>query len=70
MSLATDNNCPYCGTNLLGPEIPEKDRELFGGATHFRRQIGIETKGYDGVSFWMCPDCGAEENRWTGKRVK
>jgi|SRR5688572_20818672 len=36
----------------------------------WRREIGIEILGwYDGVSYWMCPDCEAYFNRWTGKEV-
>ena len=53
--------CPYCDTSLIGEPIPEKDRELFGGATHFQRQIGIERRGNDFISAVQCPDCGAED---------
>jgi hypothetical protein len=35
---------------------------------HFYRVIGIEDpEVYDGVSWWRCPDCGSEWDRWTGK---
>ena len=48
--------CPHCGANLIGHEIPEKDRHYFGGATHFNRQIGIEYDN-DCIEAWECPDC-------------
>lgn len=34
----------------------------------YSRVIGVEYQGgYDGVSEWICPDCGRREGRWTGK---
>jgi hypothetical protein len=57
--------CPHCGASLLGSEIPEADRHWYGGATHGRREVGIEVLGaYDGVLFWRCPDCGGDWHRW------
>lgn len=40
--------------------------------THFSRRIGIEyayghPHRYDGVSEWLCPDCGHRVNRFTGE---
>lgn len=36
--------------------------------THFSRVIGVEYPGgYDGVSEWVCPDCGRREGRFSGK---
>lgn len=69
------NECPNCGTNWVGQEIPEADRELFGNYTHFQRgPIGVEyrstTEDYDGVSEWECPDCKTRWGRWTGKVLK
>jgi len=29
--------------------------------------IGIETGGYDGVTYWQCMTCGKTFNRWTGE---
>jgi len=55
--------CPHCDTSLIGEPIPEKDREAFGGATHFQRQIAVEILGEDRVSYVRCPDCGAEDQR-------
>lgn len=61
--------CPACGCNWLGDEILEYHRHLYGGASHYHRLIGIETPGYDGVSIWQCPDCKAQWDRWTNKRI-
>jgi len=33
----------------------------------FSNIIGIETCGYDGVSYWKCPSCKTTWNRWTGE---
>jgi hypothetical protein len=40
--------------------------------THFSRVIGVEypygvPERHDGVSEWMCPDCGRREGRFSGK---
>lgn len=51
------DNCPKCNISLIGEEIPEKDKRHFS-STHFRKEIGIEDPMvYDGVSWYMCPDC-------------
>jgi predicted nucleic acid-binding Zn ribbon protein len=64
------DNCPACNASWVGASIPEKDREHFGGATRFRRIIGVEVLGeYDGISAWECPDCKAQWNRWTGEKI-
>ena len=55
--------CPHCEANLQGAEIPEKDRYAFGGKTHYSRLIAVEILGYDRVTHWRCPDCGAEDER-------
>lgn len=35
------------------------------GKTHFRREIGVEIQGvYDGMLFYVCPDCGGAWHRW------
>jgi hypothetical protein len=56
--------CPHCHANLIGQPIPEKSQLLFGGATHFRRVIGIEKRDDDYISAYCCPDCGAEGSRF------
>ena len=58
-------NCPHCNADLTGDPIPEKDLELFGGATHFDRKIGVEILGTDMVCYWKCPECGEEWERGT-----
>lgn len=36
----------------------------------FSRLVGIECRGgYDGVSFWECPDCKTRWDRFTRKEV-
>ena len=58
-------NCPNCEVSFKGKEIPEDQREFFGGKSHFNRVIGIEhPELYDGVLVWKCPDCGHEWNRF------
>ncbi len=55
-----NENCPKCGVSLQGEQIPEESRELFGGATRFKREIGYVFQGlYDGILCYGCPDCGA-----------
>lgn len=59
------DSCPHCNASLIGNQIPEDQRAVFGGATHFRRQIGIEVLGvYDGVLYYQCPDCKGHWHRW------
>lgn len=36
----------------------------------FRREIGIETYGYDGVSFYKCPDCGVVWKRFKWSNIE
>src|SRR6185312_8133772 len=34
--------------------------------THFSRTIGYEDRDvYDGILYWMCPDCGGAWHRWS-----
>jgi predicted RNA-binding Zn-ribbon protein involved in translation (DUF1610 family) len=62
--------CESCGASWRGSPIPEDQQDLFGNATHFSRQIGIELRGvYDGVVIWKCPDCGVMTHRFSGERV-
>ena len=58
------DNCPHCGTTLIGEAISKESQHYFG-ATHYRREIGIEIRGeYDGVLFWQCPECGCTWHRF------
>lgn len=69
------DNCPKCQASWVGPTIPPEQRHLFAGTKpHSSRLIGVELPyshpdRYDGVSFWQCPDCGQQWNRWTGVEV-
>lgn len=52
-------NCPHCNISLLGEPIPEEHKEHYSeGSTHFKREIGMEfPELYDGIWYYMCPDC-------------
>ena len=50
--------CPECQTDLQGEAIPEEDQELFGGSTHFMRQIAIYDRDLDCTVGYKCPDGG------------
>jgi hypothetical protein len=52
------DNCPKCKISLIGAPIPQEDRELFGGASNFRREIGIYDQRKDMTVAYECPDCG------------
>lgn len=49
--------CPHCGANLVGAEIPLTHREYFGGKTHGSRLIAIYDRDRDRTSHYECPDC-------------
>jgi hypothetical protein len=66
---ADTKQCPKCNASWVAGEIPEQDREAFGGKTHFSHLLGIETEEYDGISEWMCPFCKTRWSRWTGKEI-
>jgi hypothetical protein len=71
VTLAEGDTCPGCGADLRGVEIPPQHRQE-GGRTHYSRVIGVEydytsPESYDGISEWVCPDCGRREGRWTGR---
>jgi hypothetical protein len=41
------------------------------GTTHFSRRHGVEVRGvYDGVLFWVCPDCNHAWHRWEDPHVR
>lgn len=64
--------CPHCKADLRGEPIPQDsiDAGYYGSSTHFSRMIGVEIRGaYDGVLFWMCPDCGVRWHRWKDERM-
>lgn len=51
--------CPQCNVDLIGTPIPEQNRRMFGGYTHFCRVIGVELDR-DRIEYWKCPDCSHE----------
>lgn len=65
-------NCPK-GCDLTGGEIPKESLEKgyygkWDGKTpqYYSRVIGVEIPGeYDGVLYWMCPDCGSRWHRFS-----
>ena len=62
--------CPECGADWRAGEIPLESRQHYApGTAHYSRLVGVEAPGYDGVSYWKCPDCKATWNRWTGARA-
>lgn len=63
--------CPECGADWQGKPIPKKDRHNYPkGSTHYSRLIGVEIRGgYDGVSYWECPDCHTRWDRFTGEKI-
>jgi predicted RNA-binding Zn-ribbon protein involved in translation (DUF1610 family) len=64
------DSCPKCKTSFIGNPIPEKDRESFGNATHFKREIGIYSRKRDMTVEYQCPDCGYTWDRFTGKEIR
>ncbi len=60
--------CPKCKITWQGEEIPEKDRALFGQATHFGTNVTtIYDWERDITSEVMCTKCGTRFDRFTGK---
>lgn len=58
-------NCPHCKVSLVGDEISKEHKKYYSG-THFKREIGMEfPELYDGILYYMCPDCKGE---WGGVR--
>lgn len=56
-----EEKCKVNGCDLKGIPIPEKDRHLFGGKTHFSQMIAISDRKKDRVTEYLCPKCMA---RW------
>ena len=56
-------------------EEAEKVAESYGWSkknkTRFSKLVGVEVREkYDGVSYWECPFCKTNWDRWTNKEVK
>lgn len=48
-----NDTCPHCGTDLRETWTYTDGTERTGWST-----IGVEIPGvYDGVCYWLCPDC-------------
>jgi hypothetical protein len=63
------DNCPKCKSSWIGEEI-HQDLVKWYGATHWRREIGIDGDLigiYDGVVAIKCPDCDSEFPRSNSK---
>jgi len=65
--------CPACDMSFVGPDIPQQ--HLLDGyygewnsgdaPQYYSLIVGVEVpEVYDGVSYWMCPFCGARWHRF------
>ncbi len=66
-------DCPDCRCDLRGEPIPEEfivpgySGPPESAPTHYSRALGVIVRGtYDGVLFWICPECGYAWHRWPG----
>lgn len=74
----TDHStCPHCNSNQNGEPISEEYLkkgfygEWDGTPKYYSRTIGVEiSEVYDGVLYWMCPDCGGSWHRWEDPEMK
>ena len=49
-------------------ELQKMEKESYSEPYHFSKLIGIEDRDkYDGISWWACPFCNTQWDRWTGK---
>lgn len=60
--------CPACGSNLVGPDIPESVRSYYGGRERFSRMIEVVDRRDCAVAF-RCPDCRTEFPRSIGEII-
>ena len=68
-----DNNdyCPICNITWKGQEIPEDIINNYSGTHWTINLVGIEWQDkYDGVSEWICINCGSIWNRFTNEYVR
>ena len=49
--------CAECGVSFEGDPIPEDKQELFGGAKHFSKVIGLYSRDKDMTVGYRCPEC-------------
>ena len=70
MSLDHYGSCPECGVSWDGGDIPEAIRAHYNPPYKWSRLVGIEVpEVYDGVLYWMCPDCESVWNRRSGELI-
>jgi len=51
-------------------ELEVEVKKCYGPPYRWGREIGIEIQGgYDGISYYQCPDCSALFDRFTGKHI-
>jgi hypothetical protein len=56
--------------NMSDDELREDVHKHYAPPHRFSRLVGVEVRGgYDGVSFWECPDCKARWDRFTQRKV-
>ena len=70
-----DEICPHCKHDMRGVPIPTENLRHYypiGTPTEelrpkfYSRIIGVNHSGvYDGVLYWMCPDCGGTWHRFS-----
>ena len=70
MKLDHYGKCPKCGSSWSGGDMSETIRDLYSPPYKWSRLIGVEDPtGYDGVTWYRCPDCHQMWDRFTGKEV-
>lgn len=55
--------CPACGAEL-------GDEDSKGTRVQGVEYAYESSERYDGVSEWVCPECGYREGRWTGAELR
>lgn len=61
--MADEYTCKINGCDLRAEAIPEKDRWMFGNATHFSKMIAWIDRDLDRATKYICPECGAKWDR-------
>ena len=57
--------------NKTDKELQAMEKESYSEPYHFSKLLGIEVREkYDGISYWMCPFCKTQWDRWTGEKTK
>jgi len=62
--------CPSCKSSWDAGDIPKENHKYYSPPYKYFRVVGIEVPGgYDGISYWQCPDCNTVWDRWTGEET-